>query len=168
VAVVVAQAAMVAPQNKSNMSRLTARRRDMFFYERWEVFKKLVALREVVKKLRDKYQRSGLSVDLNQLLRAISSAIHNFGEGAKHQNKGHKLERYRTTLGEIGECNASMVVLSLDLPNEELIPEGKILCNDIAAMMTNLIKSVEKNWESSPGKSRRKASDDSTQTSDGS
>ena len=28
----------------------------MFFYERWEVFKKLLALREIVNKLRDKYK----------------------------------------------------------------------------------------------------------------
>ena len=90
---------------------------------------------------------------MNELAGALSSALHNLGEGAKRQTKGHKLERYRTTLGEIGECNVSFVVLALDLPHEPLIREGKEVCNEVAAMMTNLIKSVEVNWES-PRKKR--------------
>ena len=120
----------------------------MFFYEKWEVFKALVELREIIRELADKYRGMGLANDFSQAERAASSGILNLGEGAKSRKKGHKIERYESTLGSVGEINACFVWFAKVLPNEPLVLRGLRLCDAIAGMMTNLIKSVEKNWRS--------------------
>ena len=119
----------------------------MLNYERWEVFQDLVELRDIAARLATKYPRRGLGTELTQLVRSSSSAVLNLGEGAKHTKKGHKLERYGATLASIGECNANLVILASQLPRDPLIARGQFLCSKTSRMMTNLIRTVERDWE---------------------
>ncbi|MGH7555835.1 MAG: four helix bundle protein [Longimicrobiales bacterium] len=115
----------------------------MYHYESWDVYQALLELREIAAKLSRK-RFPGYAPDLLQLNRAASSAVANLAEGAREQQPGHKLERYRTTLSSVSECNGVLTVLSRAFPHEELVAEGRSLCERASAMMTNLIRSVER------------------------
>ena len=120
----------------------------MFFYEKWDVFKAAVRLREISHLLGD-YQVRGTAGDLQQLRDNTGSVVLNISEGAKEPKKGKKLDRYGTALGSTGEANANLIVLQRLYPKEAqpLIAEGLELTNRIAPMVTNLLKSVERNWD---------------------
>jgi hypothetical protein len=118
----------------------------MFFYESWPVFKNLVELRTIAHQLSEKYHGRGLSSDLNQLARNTSSGVLNVGEGAKATKKGTKLERYGTALASIGEANANLIVLSIPIQDEPLIARGRDLCSNISRDLTNIMRSVERDW----------------------
>jgi len=123
----------------------------MFFYEKWEVFKAAVRLRDIAHEL-SKYKVPGTADDLHQLRTNTSSIVLNLGEGAKARYKGKKIDRYTTSLGSAGEANANLIILAKSLPKQAapLIEEGRELASAIAGMMTNLIKSVEEKWDSPP------------------
>ena len=118
----------------------------MFPYERWKVYKLSLELRDVANEL------SSVSVaraanDLNHLRRSSSSIPFNIGEGALRRNKGEKLQFYNIALGSVGECNAILTVLSRTHPNKKLVQHGRDLCQHIAALLTNLISSVEEKYD---------------------
>jgi four helix bundle protein len=115
----------------------------MYYYEKWDVYGVLVELRELAAKLSRK-RFPGYAPDLVQLNRAASSAIANLAEGAREQKPGRKIERYQTTVSSVSECNGVLSVMARAFPRERLFAEGRNLCERGSAMMTNLIRSVER------------------------
>ncbi|MEX2283741.1 MAG: four helix bundle protein [Gemmatimonadota bacterium] len=87
------------------------------------------------------------SNDLNQLRRCSSSVPFNIGEGALRRHKREKLQFYNIALGSVGECNAVFTVLASTHPNKKLVQHGRELCQHIAALLTNLIASVEERYK---------------------
>jgi len=117
----------------------------VFFYERWDVFKALVRLRDVAREL-SKYRTPRTASDLEQLRRASSSAILNLSEEARERQFGKKLERYNTSRGSVSECNGALIILAGDLPRgaHALIEEGRDVADRSSAMLTNLIRNTER------------------------
>ncbi|MGH7500462.1 MAG: four helix bundle protein [Longimicrobiales bacterium] len=124
----------------------------MYYYENWDVYRAALELRDVAAKLSRKSLR-GYAPDLAQLNRAASSVVVNLAEGAREQSHGRKLDRYRVTLSSTSECNGVLSGLARAFRAEPLIPQGKHLCERIAPMMTNLIRSVERNRPAPPAAS---------------
>ena len=105
--------------------------------------KQRCVLREIAGELsRRRVPRCGS--DLDQLRRGASSIVLGISEGAREQQPGHKLERYRTALASASECNGALMIIALELPNHPLVREGRELCVRISAMMTKLIESVQR------------------------
>jgi four helix bundle protein len=133
----------------------------MFFYEKWDVFKVALRLREIAGELR-KYRTPGTASDLDHLRRAASSGVFNLAEGAKERHLGKRLDRYGTARASASECNGVFLVLESELPEEAqaLITEGREHADRMSAMMTNLIRNTERkaeeNEEASPKRKRRK------------
>jgi four helix bundle protein len=117
----------------------------MFPYEKWKVYRLALELCEIVTELSTIRVR-GCASDLEQLRRATSSVLYNIGEGALHQKKGKKLESYRIALASAGECNAALTVLHRVHPKRRLIEHARSLCDHIAALLTNLIASVDRRY----------------------
>jgi four helix bundle protein len=114
----------------------------LYFYEKWDVYNALLELRRVAAYASRK-RIPGYDSDQKQFTRAASSGVLNLAEGAREQQIGRKLERYRTTLSSTSECNAALTILSAALPNDPMIARGRDLCTRISSMMTNLIRNVE-------------------------
>jgi four helix bundle protein len=133
----------------------------LFFYEKWDVFKVAVRLREISREL-SRFQTPGTASDLDHLRRAASSGVFNIAEGAKERHPGKKLDRYGTAQASASECNAVLLVLEADMPAEAqaLIAEGRELADRESAMLTNLIRSTERNARKNneSTRSRRKRS----------
>ena len=124
----------------------------MFFYEKWDVFKLALRLRDIVREL-SAMGIPGIASDMDNLKRAASSVLHNIGEGAKDTYPGKKIDRYSTAQASASECNVGFIVLAPSFPDDaqRLLEEGRAAADRISAMMTNLIKSVRKNWKDKPG-----------------
>lgn len=76
----------------------------VFHYESWDVFRALLELRALSARVARR-RLVAYWPDAQQLNRAACSSVDNLAEGAREQNAGKKLERYRTTLSSISECN---------------------------------------------------------------
>jgi four helix bundle protein len=118
----------------------------MFPYEKWKVYRLALELREIAAEL-SAIRVRGCASDLDQLRRAASSVVLNLGEGALHQSKGRKLESYRTALASAGEYNAALTFLHGPHPKRLLIEHGRHVCHHTAALLTNLIASVDRRYE---------------------
>ena len=119
----------------------------MFFYEKWDVFQAALRLRRIAGLL-SQYRVPGAAEDLNQLRRNTSSIVLNISEGAKEPHLGKKLDRYGSAHGSAGEANSSFLILRPMFPESSasLFEEGREVADRVSAMMTNLIRSVSKNW----------------------
>ena len=115
----------------------------MFVYEKWKVYRLALELRDIVAEL-SKSRVRGSASDYDQLRRAASSVILNLAEGALHQSKGKKIEFYRVALGSVGECNAAFTLLQRTHKERRLIQYARGVCDHTAALITNLIASVER------------------------
>lgn len=115
--------------------------RTMYHYGKWDVYVAMLDLRELASGLSRRRIR-GYGPDLLQLNRAASSMVVNLAEGARDQQIGRKLDRYRTALSSTSECNAVFTILARILPSEPALAEGRVLCERITAMLTMLIRSV--------------------------
>lgn len=64
----------------------------MFFYEKWDVFKAALRLREIAQELAA-FRTAGTASDLDHLRRASSSCVLNLAEGARERYVGKRLHR---------------------------------------------------------------------------
>ena len=119
---------------------------NMFPYEKWKVYRLALELRDIAAELSTVRVR-GCASDLDHLRRAASSVLLNIAEGASHQLKGKKLDFYRTALGSSGEYNAALTFLHGPHPNRRLIEHARSLADQMAALITNLIASVERHYK---------------------
>jgi len=79
----------------------------------------------------------------DQLLRAASSIVLNLAEGAGKYAPKDKRRYYRSFVGSAAECSAILdVLLQMSLLDEERTKKGKDVLDHIAAMGTNLIRSL--------------------------
>ena len=117
----------------------------MFFYEKWDVFKAAVRMREIAQEL-SQYQTPQTASDLDQLRRSASSCPLNIGEGARERTPKKKLDRYGTSRASAGEFNACLIILEPNLPRrgQPLIVEGKEVADRTSAMLTNLMRSTQR------------------------
>ena len=118
----------------------------MFPYENWKVYQLALELRDVCTQLSSVRVR-GCGSDLDHLRRSASSIVYNIAEGALRRTKGKKVEHYRVALGSAGEANAALTVLHRLHPHPTLVLYGIRLCQHIAALLTNLIKTVETTFD---------------------
>src|SRR5262245_42426482 len=118
----------------------------VFFYEKWDVFKVAVRLREIAREL-SRFQTPRTASDLDHLRRATSSGVFNLAEGAKERHLGKKIDRYSTSQASASESNSIFLVIEPDMPAaaQPLIAEGRELADRMSAMMTNLIRATERN-----------------------
>jgi four helix bundle protein len=117
----------------------------MFPYEKWTVYRLALELREIAIELSAVRVR-GAANDQRHLSESASSILFNLGEGALRRKKGEKIQFYQMALGSTGEYYAALTVLSRIHPNRKLIAHGAEVSNHVAALITNLIKSVEENY----------------------
>jgi four helix bundle protein len=104
----------------------------MFPYEKWKVYRLALELRDSAAEL-SRVRVPGCAKDMDQLRRAASSVVYNLAEGALHQQKGKKLDFYRTALGSAGESNAALTFLHGHHSNRRLIVRGREIAEHIAA-----------------------------------
>ena len=113
-----------------------------FGYKNWDLYKAALELRGLVSRIARSAQR-GLAEDVRHLRGASSSILFNLGEGYGQFMPGKKKEHYRIALGSTHECDMALTVLEAEMPTNRDVKRARELCDRIAAMLTNLIKSVE-------------------------
>jgi four helix bundle protein len=115
----------------------------VFHFEKWEVFKAALRLREIAQELSDRMPR-GFGSELRHLREASSSVVLNLAEGARQRSPGRRLDMYSIALGSTSECYGVFLILARCARHEPLIAEGKYECNRIAPMITNLIRNKDR------------------------
>jgi four helix bundle protein len=118
----------------------------MFPDEKWKVYRLALELREIAAELSTVRVR-GCASDLDHLRRAASSVLLNIAEGSLYPLKGKKLDFYRTARASTGEYNAALMVLEGPHPKRRLIEHARDTSDHTAALITNLIASVERHYK---------------------
>ena len=115
----------------------------MFPYEKWDIYKKLMELKQIMAEL-NKQRPKGMAKEFDNVTRAIASGISNLAEGAGYTTPGKKINSYENGAGSIHEAATGLLTIGHAIGFNRRINRGRVLCDDVCAMFTNLIKSVQR------------------------
>jgi len=119
----------------------------MFAYEKWDVYKQATRILEIGVEIKSKYRRRVMWKDMNNFERAAGSIMSNIAEGAGRFQPKEKIHLYQIACGSTSETNDAAFQMQKKLGQDPLFEEARRLSNSVAAMLTNLILSIEKRIE---------------------
>jgi hypothetical protein len=82
----------------------------MFPYEKWDIYKKLIELKQIMAEL-NKRRPKGMAKEFDNVTRAIGSGISNLAEGAGYTTPGKKINSYENGAGSIHEAATGLLTI---------------------------------------------------------